>query len=239
MADDIPVTVPLPPAPVAQLACALAKAQAAFTVPTKGHTAKVKMKAGGEYSYRYSTLDDLIDATRPHLTANGLAVMQDVEVSARGVNVWTVIMHESGEQWRSRAVALAVGGDGRPQDVGSAITYARRYSMGAALNVAADEDDDAAGAQHAEKPKAQQKPREQGTRPQAVERQQQGDAVIVTFITEAQRKRLYTVASNAGWKDAEVKVLLNKYGYASSKDIAREDYDAIVRDLEAGAEVPA
>ena len=38
---------------------------------------------------------------------------------------------------------------GRPQEIGSALTYARRYSLSALIGIAADEDDDATGAEKA------------------------------------------------------------------------------------------
>lgn len=223
---------PVAPTPsYAKLAAALAKAQGAFTVPTKGHTAKVRMKNGGEYSYRYSTLDDLIAATRPALASNGLAVMQDVEVGPTHVSVWTVLLHESGESWRSGAVALAIGGDGRPQDVGSAITYARRYSMGAALNVAADEDDDGAVAQEAPpRDRRSERPRE-APRHAAPPAQPGPDDPI----THEQRRRLVAEADEVGWSKDDIKALLGKFGYASSKDIKGKDYQAVLEALQTGS----
>jgi hypothetical protein len=57
------------------------------------------------------------------------------------VNVETVLMHESGE-WIKGTISLIPKADD-PQSVGSALTYARRYSLSAILGVASEEDDDA------------------------------------------------------------------------------------------------
>lgn len=218
--------VTLTSAPIGNLAKALATAQGAFTVPTKGHTAKVKMKNGGEYTYTYSTLDDLIAATRPALAANGLSVIQDVEVSPRSVSVWTIIAHGSGEQWRSGAVVLAVGGDGRPQDVGSAITYARRYSMGAALNVAADEDDDAAAAQQADKPKATKR-----DEPKAKAAPPPDD-----YITHQQKDALIALGKSLGWPKDDYFRVLRQFGAETTSDLRAEQFDDFKHALETGVE---
>jgi hypothetical protein len=127
---------------ITEYAAALAKAQAEFLVPKKSRTAKA-----GTFSYRYSTLDELIEATRPALAKHGLSVQQDVfcgRVDAQSeieVCVTTQITHSSGQWWRSTPFALPAGTT--PQNAGAACTYARRYSLGAALNVAAEEDTDA------------------------------------------------------------------------------------------------
>ena len=124
-------------ASIGNLAAALVQAQGAFAAPKKSHTAKV-----GAYSYKYSTLDELIDATRPALQQHGIFAAQNVSSPDGGtVAVATVLLHSSGDWIEFDAVALPVGTT--PQSVGAAVTYARRYSLGAALNVAAEDDDDA------------------------------------------------------------------------------------------------
>jgi hypothetical protein len=53
-------------------------------------------------------------------------------------------LHTSG-QWIASEHPLPLSG--RPQEIGSALTYARRYSLSALIGIAADEDDDANAAQ--------------------------------------------------------------------------------------------
>ena len=51
-------------------------------------------------------------------------------------------MHESGEWLEDTYTVTPV--DARPQSVGSAITYARRYALGAILGIATESDNDGA-----------------------------------------------------------------------------------------------
>jgi len=90
-------------------------------------------------------LDDILTAVRPVLLLHHLAVMQDVETRERGVSVVTRIVHASGRVFESSALVLACAQD--PQSVGSAITYAKRYSLSGFLGIAADDDDDGQAAQ--------------------------------------------------------------------------------------------
>lgn len=121
---------------------ALAAAQGAFPIIPRDKTVKVTMKSGGTYTFAYAPLDTILAAVRPHLAANGLAVMQTMESD----HVWTIITHASGVQIKLAPVKVLQTESG-PQALGSALTYARRYSVTLALNLAADEDDDANGAQ--------------------------------------------------------------------------------------------
>ena len=116
---------------------------------------KVKTANAGQYAYRYTDLATVLAAVRPVLAPYGLGVVQDVEVEpgdkAFLVSVATVIMHCSGATHRSPLLRLVAPPD--PQKVGSAITYARRYSLMATLGIAAgDDDDDGVAARHAPPP---------------------------------------------------------------------------------------
>ena len=122
---------------LAPLYAALAKAQGEFPEIPKNRVAKVRMKAGGEFSFKYSDLSDLIGATRPALSKNGLAVMQYPE----GDLCWSVLAHETGAQIKtSYPIDWKPEGRMHPaQERGISYTYARRYGMSALLNVAAEE----------------------------------------------------------------------------------------------------
>jgi len=129
-----------------ELAAALAEARKGFGTFGKGHTAKVS-SAKGNYEYKYGNLPDMFDATTEALSANGLSVSQwpDLTNDGRFVLV-TLLLHKSG-QWMRGVYPLNTYE--RPQDQGSALTYAKKYAAGAALGIAADEDDDGAAAQKA------------------------------------------------------------------------------------------
>lgn len=133
---------------IGKLAEALAKAQGAFLPIEKTKSAKVRMKAGGEYEFDYADLHSVLMAVTPALTANGLALMQDAEAGqGAAVKVSTMLIHSSGEWIQSAPVSVPVEGT-RPQEIGGAISYARRYALASLLSVAStDEDDDANAAE--------------------------------------------------------------------------------------------
>jgi hypothetical protein len=124
-----------------QIAPALAAAQGALTNPTKDAEAHVT-SAKGSYSYGYLSLPALLDVVRPVFAAHGLSIVQAPSLRGDGnLVVTTRILHASG-QWVEDDLACAVG-DARPQSVGTAITYLRRYALASFAGIAADEDDDA------------------------------------------------------------------------------------------------
>ena len=126
------------------LAAALAKAQAEMQHPKKNKTA-----GAGSYKYTYSDLASLIDAIKIPLSKNGLSFTQapSVDVDKKTMTLTTTLLHSSGQSLTS---SLTVGLlDMKPQSIGSAITYSRRYALSAIVGVASEEDDDAQAAQGA------------------------------------------------------------------------------------------
>lgn len=125
----------MPQNSVAQLAKALAAAQAEFKPIVKD-----KIVKSSSYSYRYADLATVRDAVTPALAKNGLAVVQTFKPNGGNVQyVETMLMHSSGEHITS---SYQIPATGKQQEIGSAITYARRYSLCAILGVVAEDDDD-------------------------------------------------------------------------------------------------
>lgn len=127
-----------------KIATALAKAQEKITSPPRNREVEVVSKrTGGRYTFKYATLDSIIDHVRPSLTENGLWFTQTLESGDNGkYRLVTTLLHSSGQTIRSETPLLVEDGGGN-QAFGSALTYMRRYSLTAMLGVAADEDDDA------------------------------------------------------------------------------------------------
>jgi hypothetical protein len=125
-----------------ELAKALAIAQAAIKPPKKGHTAQIKSDKGS-YGYSYADLADVIECYRKPLSDNGLAVAQTMAFEDGHLTLVTTLLHSSG-QWISSDYPVSMFQ--RAQEQGSAITYARRYSVTALLGIAAEDDDDGAAA---------------------------------------------------------------------------------------------
>ena len=98
------------------------------------------------YGYRYTSLDKLIEATRPILNKHGLSITQWPSYVAMGdglrATLMTMVHHISGESV-NESIPLYVT-DKSMQGLGAAITYARRYAWAAALGIASEEDTDAA-----------------------------------------------------------------------------------------------
>ena len=120
-----------------QIAAALVKAQKTMKHPTFNAEGQA-----GTRKYPYANLTAIIDAVRPALNDNGIAVVQ----GPRGNILSTILVHESG-QWIGCEYDLPA--DCTPQQMGSAITYGKRYSLAAMAGVSAEEDDDAASVEAA------------------------------------------------------------------------------------------
>ena len=92
----------------------------------------------------YSTLDNIFDACMPALSKHKLSIVYQtrlLETTNGNENVLTtIITHLPSTQFVMSANSL--GNSAKTQDVGSAITYLRRYQVQAMLNLEADFDDD-------------------------------------------------------------------------------------------------
>lgn len=95
------------------------------------------------FKSEYVTLDKLILSTRDILQKNGLSVMQMPLTREGGeIGIQTILLHESGEYIESEPLFMKPAKND-PQQAGSVISYLRRYSYQAILNLNTGEDDDA------------------------------------------------------------------------------------------------
>jgi len=152
-------------ASIAAIAPALVKAQGEIR-------AILKDSDNPHFRSTYASLDTILETVRPILARHGLALMQrvvghrfDDENRLRAMKVQTLVIHASGETMDA-SVWMPLG-KGDPQGAGAALTYGRRYSLGAALALATEEDDDGNSAQ------PQSQPRQQPPRPAAAPARQQ------------------------------------------------------------------
>jgi len=112
-----------------------------------------------QFRSEYVTLDKLIEITRPILQKNGLSVMQFPLTNDTGeIGTQTMLLHETGEYIEGDPIFMTPqrmlkGGTYEiakdPQAAGSLISYLRRYSYQAILNLNTGEDDDGAEAANA------------------------------------------------------------------------------------------
>jgi len=103
------------------------------------------------FKSKYANLESVIEAAHDALSANGLAVMQGPgPMDGNCITLTTRLIHESGE-WIETDFSLPAG-KMDPQAAGSAITYARRYSLMAMLCIPAVDDDGEASMPRSTKP---------------------------------------------------------------------------------------
>jgi hypothetical protein len=115
------------------IAKALVKAQKEFGPALKSAT-------NPHFRSKYADLSACVEAVIDALNANGVMLLQKNHPSEHGVSVETVFLHESGEEY-SAGVLNVPATKLDAQGYGSALTYARRYSLMAACGIAPEDDD--------------------------------------------------------------------------------------------------
>lgn len=128
-----------------KIASALVKAQ-------KGFGAALKTSSNPHFKSRYADLAACVEAVIDSLNENGLALIQQTHECDSGVIVETTFIHESGEVFSAGKLHVPASKHDA-QGYGSALTYARRYSLMAACGIAPEDDD--GNAATASPPKAQ------------------------------------------------------------------------------------
>lgn len=101
----------------------------------------------GKKTYKYLNLATILKTIKPVFEKHGLAFSQRVTFDNTGearqvIGTVETIIFDDKEQMVACSYPFFVTGD--PQQVGSAITYARRYSLYAVLGIFPDKDDDGA-----------------------------------------------------------------------------------------------
>jgi len=100
----------------------------------------IKDATNPAFRSKYADLGAVWEAIKTPLQDAGFVVIQAPDFDAETMWLTTTIMHTSGESISGRYPIRPVKQD--PQGYGSALTYARRYSLSAMLGVIADDDDD-------------------------------------------------------------------------------------------------
>jgi hypothetical protein len=121
-----------------ELFTALAAAQAEMEAATKDSNNPF-------FKSKYADLNSVMGAVKPALAKHGLAFVQVCHDAPNAAKIETLIVHDSGQQLSCGAVSVPVAKNDA-QGYGSALTYARRYSLAAAFGVGAEDDDGNAAA---------------------------------------------------------------------------------------------
>lgn len=207
---------------------------------------------------RFCSLAGARNTIVPVLARHGLAVMQSAGSGEKGPRVVTVILHASGEWIESEPLELPASKQDA-QGYGSALTYARRFSLLAAACVVGEKDDDA---EAASKPQAVKTPAQQPPAKPAPAPAQAAPVAKITsgadFLQKLHShdaklahegkckggeliKRIASVAKRAGydpdmskWGEAEIKAAreATKVFEAERTPVSNEELKALDAELE-------
>jgi hypothetical protein len=105
-------------------------------------------RGNGRVQYKYEDLAGVLAVVEPALSRHGLSIGYRTEVEGTIVKVTCVIKHEDGHREENTLPGAfdASGNKNDLQKMGSTVTYLQRYTLKAALGLAASEDDDGRGA---------------------------------------------------------------------------------------------
>jgi len=192
-------------ASINELAKALCKAQASMK-PVIADSENPFFKS------KYANLAAVWENCRGPLTSNGLSVVQIIDHEDSRVVVKTMLLHESGE-WISSRLALTPAKND-PQSIGSAITYARRYSLAAMVGVCAeDEDDDA----------------ERASGRDGLDSQFSRQTNQKNQPTEKQLKKLYALAGELSFdKNTMGTIMKERYNRGNSKELTKAEVSDLI-----------
>lgn len=115
-----------------ELYTALAKAQSEFKVAGKSRK--------GQWG-TYEEINDLVAATRPALTKNGLAVKFDIILSDNGQSILNTTLSHSSGQFETTQVRI-IPAKGTTQALGEQLTYLQRYTYKCVTGVSLSNDPD-------------------------------------------------------------------------------------------------
>ena len=124
------------------LAQSLVKFQSVTQPIPRKKTVTVQTRTGGRYTFDYAPHEVILEAIKDDLAANDLAVVQPLTSDSEGrLYVQTIRRPSGGETLESLTPVNTANLSN--QEIGSAVTYMRRYALSAMLGLATDDDDDA------------------------------------------------------------------------------------------------
>lgn len=190
----------------------------------------------GRTHYKYEDLAEMTEALSPAMAQHGLSFRWRTDSTQKGlVSVTCIVEHRDGHaEETTLAGPYDESGNKNPiQAIGSVVTYLQRYTLKAAIGIAAAQDDDgqAAGAPVDPGRRAPEKP----AKPQPGRRQEPQGGASGT-ISEAQRKRAFALifgeADKMGMdKDAAMDLfrsVLGHHGIEHTDEIPRDLYDQVI-----------
>lgn len=222
-----------------------AKTIAAAFIAARGEmSATVSKDAKGNFG-RYVTLAAIVEATTPAFAKHGLAIVQEAGRNEEGVTVDTWLIHESGATMQFGTLTIPLG-DGKPQTVGSALTYGRRYALAAVCGLAPD-DDDGQAAQDSYKPRNAPRMAQRAVEPPAAdtahdelwepEEAPAPAALKDKVVSQAQLSRLHILGQQVygdAWDEQRKRLVesVSKGAITSSKQLSPDEATTLIRGIE-------
>lgn len=104
----------------------------------QGQVSKIKKDAKNpHFKSNYASLSKILEETNPVLTECGLVLTQHFDVDV----LTTMLCHAETGEFMQSDYPITVKDVSNPQQLGSAISYARRYGIQSILNLTASDDD--------------------------------------------------------------------------------------------------
>jgi len=192
-----------------ELFSAMTKAFAAMENAAKDKGNPMFKNAG--VSIKYATLESVVDAIKPALISNSLFFRQVSHDQPNGVCIETFVCHETGQEL-SFGKLFVPASKQDAQGYGSALTYARRYSLMAAFGICPEDDDGNAAKQISDN--------RQNTN--------NHPASPVEPINDAQWAELVTTIELAG---VMPETIMAKLGISSLKDMPADKFASVTKKL--------
>lgn len=231
--QQVPDTIPAPPplretiryiGDVGELFAALAKAQAEFIEMERDAEVEFEDKRGGKRKFKYATLAEVLASVRPALNKHGMALMQPFD----GDRVVTILA--LGAHRIEAEVYLPKWGSA--QDLGSALTYIKRYQVKSLLGINDGEDDDGNAASGTGKT-PEPRPRAGATPPVVKPAEPKPDGYEgPNAVTKDCIRRL---AAAIGFKNTELQDFSIKHGCGPLDKLNQAKADVLVKMLESQA----
>ncbi len=168
------------------------------------------------FKSKYATLQSTWEACREALQDAGLAISQTIHRD-NGVYLRTRLLHVSGQFIDSECPLLMK--EESMQALGSAVSYARRYSLAAIVGLVIDEDDDGEAATRPSTPLSST----------SMSISVSGPQKTFSTISEPQAKRFYALMLSRKQDQHAVTEYLKSWGYKTAKEIKPADYEAMCR----------
>ena len=199
---------------IANFAEAFAKFQLEVCDPKMDEQTEYITKSGKKINFKYASLKEIMKTIRPVLAKHGICIMQEPKMDGNKVSITTILLHSSGEFVEFEPTIMnAVSA--MAQEIGSAITYGRRYSVSAVLGLGAEDDDDGNAAQYG----TESKKKAEETDPA----EHSG-----VYASEKQVSYVKTLAAKAR---VDVDSILGRYSVANLESLSKEQAADAIRIL--------